>query len=87
MKCSKCDSIERLTLHHQNPVCHFGKRNNRLKVCLCKFCHCNLEFQIKAVEDYVRGSPAPYRHKLERKDYELILRNFLGNRKIIYMST
>lgn len=87
MQCSKCDSTEKLTQHHQNPIVHYGRKDNSLKVWLCSSCHSNLEAQIKAVEDFVRGHWTPYRYKLEKEDYELILRNFLGNRTIIYVST
>jgi transcription elongation factor Elf1 len=87
MNCSKCSTHKCLTQHHQNPVTHFGKKNNKIKVCLCRECHDVLESQIKAVEDFVRGYSVPARHKLEREDYEKILRNFLGDRKIIYVST
>lgn len=87
MKCSRCDSKEKLTLHHQNPVTHYGRKGNRLKVCLCRDCHDMLESQIKAVEDFVRGHSTPYRYKLEKEDYQTILQNFLGDKKIIYVST
>jgi hypothetical protein len=87
MKCSKCESDSHLTDHHIHPVVFFQRKNNNLKVCLCRLCHDKLEFNILSVESYVGNTKFGVRHKLERSDYEKILRNFLGNQTIIYTTS
>lgn len=87
MKCTKCETESCLTEHHCHPVIWYGRKSNQLKVCLCRLCHDKLEANILAVESYVGNVKYGTRFKLERKSYEKILQNFLGDKKIIYVTT
>lgn len=87
MKCSKCQSTAFLTEHHTHPVVWYGRKNNQIKVCLCRLCHDKLEANILAVESYEGNVKYGTRFKLERRNYEKILYNFLGDNKIVYVRT
>jgi len=87
MKCSKCTTIERLTEHHQYPVCHFGHRRDGLKIVLCRECHRRIEERILAVESFIGNVTYGTRYKLDRSDYDRITRLFLRNQPIIYLQT
>ena len=84
MKCSKCLTDSRITEHHIHPIVFYGRKNNTLKVCLCRECHNRIEYNILSVESYIGNIGFGKRFKLEKKQYEKILRNFLGDRTIIY---
>lgn len=85
--CSKCGSTERLEDHHVYPKCHFGGagRDNTLTVKLCDKHHDRLEDIIQGIEAYTYDQPFGGRYKLEREDYERILRNFLARSKVVYI--
>lgn len=89
MKCNRCgrgsDEAE-LTLHHQNPVCHYGRKTNQLKICLCVKCHAKIETYILSVESHLGNIPYGRRYKLTKSDYERIAKNFLYGRQIVYQT-
>ncbi|RME54034.1 hypothetical protein D6783_00055 [Candidatus Woesearchaeota archaeon] len=45
-ECPKCGEHTALERHHVYPVRHYGKRNNRLFLLLCRECHRQLEWHI-----------------------------------------
>ena len=86
MRCSKCQTRDRLEKHHVYPVCHFGGKRDGLKICLCRFCHMKIEFILLSVESYVGDVQFGTRFKLTTQDYDKITRHYIKDSKIVYLT-
>ena len=86
MKCSKCESTERLTRHHKYPVCHYQNKRNGIQIVLCNSCHCKIEMIIASVESYVGDVPFGTRFKLDRGCYDRITKHYLKQSQIVYVA-
>lgn len=85
--CSKCGCTDCLTEHHIHPVTFYGRKNNQLKVCLCRKHHDQLEQNILAVESFIGNVPFGRRFKLHKGSYEKILEAYIHHSTIIHVST
>lgn len=84
---SFCGTAEQLQDHHVYPKCHYGKgQDNRYTVKLCAVHHRRIENYILGVESFLTGNAYGSRYKLEKEDYEKILRTFLARSRIIHMA-
>jgi hypothetical protein len=78
--CAKCGVTKDLTFHHILPKCFWGRQGGRHgggTICLCKFCHREIELIIQAKEKHSGFEIVNGRSKLPATEYIEILTKFL----------